>query len=178
MSEEPMVSFRLGEIAHVEMGQSPDSRFVYDDPFLGYPFLQGNAEFGPVFPEPKYGCTRPTKLARTDDVLISVRAPVGSVNVADRDFCIGRGLAAIRFRGIKPSLAAELLLRQNGALRRVAQGTTFEAINKSDLLNLHLQIPDSEELPTIAKILDTLDTHPRNRGDHCQAQGRQAGFNA
>lgn len=152
------LSVCLGEIAHIEMGQSPDSRYVIDDPFVGHPFLQGNAEFGAVFPEPKYGCLRPAKLCKTNDVLISVRAPVGAVNLADRDYCIGRGLAAIRVKGIKPSLVGEIIARQSSALRRVSQGTTFEAINKRDLLTLPLKLPPKDEWTYVAGILDTLDT--------------------
>jgi len=140
------------------MGQSPDSRYVLDDPFVGYPFLQGNAEFGAVFPEPEFGCTKPAKLCKAGDVLISVRAPVGAVNLADRDYCIGRGLAAIRAPNIKPSLMGELVARQSSDLRRVAQGTTFEAINKKDLQSLVLNLPPNDDLPVVAQILDTLDT--------------------
>lgn len=148
----------LSEIAHIEMGQSPDSHYVFEDPHTGYPFLQGNAEFGTVSPRPKYGCVRPTKISQKNDVLISVRAPVGAVNIADRDYCIGRGLAGIRIEGVKPSLAAQLVERQSAALRRVSQGTTFEAISKNDLLTLELRMPPSDELPVIAQVLDTLDT--------------------
>lgn len=147
----------LGEIAYLEMGQSPDSRYVFDDPFVGYPFLQGNAEFGAIFPEAKFGCTRPAKVCATGDVLISVRAPVGAVNLADRDYCIGRGLAAIRAPNIKPSLMGELIARQSSNLRRVAQGTTFEAINRKDLQSLVLDLPPKDDLPVVAKILDTID---------------------
>lgn len=150
-------SVKLGEIAQVDMGQSPDSTYVVEDPFVGYPFLQGNAEFGPVFPEPRFGCSRPAKICKANDVLISVRAPVGAVNIADRDYCIGRGLAAIRFRSINGSLAAELVARQSVALRRVSQGTTFEAINKSDLLSLSLSLPPAGEWPQVSRILDTVD---------------------
>lgn len=148
----------LGDVAHIEMGQSPDSRFVFEDPYLGYPFLQGNAEFGIVSPSPKFGCVRPAKLVKKSDVLISVRAPVGAVNIADRDYCIGRGLAGIRLDGIKPNLAAQLIQHQSAELRRVAQGTTFEAISKTDLQTLQLRIPPGAELPVIAEILTTLDT--------------------
>lgn len=151
-------SFALSDIAHVEMGQSPDSRFVVEDPFQGLAFLQGNAEFGAVYPEPKFGCLRPAKKCKANDVLISVRAPVGAINLADRDYCIGRGLAAIRGEGIKPSLLGEVVARQLTALRRVAQGTTFEAINKKDLLTLKLSLPPKTDWPQIAEILDTLDT--------------------
>ncbi len=156
--EQGFTPVHLGEIAHIEMGQSPDSRYVFEDSFLGYPFLQGNAEFGTVSPEPKYGCTRPAKTSESGDVLISVRAPVGAVNIADQSYCIGRGLAAIRVRGVEPSLAAHLIASQAAALRRVAQGTTFEAISKKDLMALKLRMPPLDELPVIAQIVDTLDT--------------------
>lgn len=151
-------SLALSDIAHVEMGQSPDSRYVVEDPFQGLAFLQGNAEFGAVYPEPKFGCLRPAKRCKANDVLISVRAPVGAINVADRDYCIGRGLAAIRAQGIKPSLLGEVIARQSTALRRVAQGTTFEAINKKDLLTLKLNLPPKTDWSQLAEILDTLDT--------------------
>ena len=158
MSEPDFQRVALGEIAYLEMGQSPDSRYVLDDPFVGYPFLQGNAEFGAVFPEPEFGCTKPAKVCKAGDVLISVRAPVGAVNLADRDYCIGRGLAAIRAPSIKPSLMGELIARQSSELRRVARGTTFEAINKKDLQSLVLNLPPNDDLPVVAQILDTLDT--------------------
>ncbi|MBQ4681057.1 restriction endonuclease subunit S [Aeromonas dhakensis] len=151
-------SFLLSDIAHVEMGQSPDSRYVVEDPFQGLAFLQGNAEFGAIHPDPKFGCLRPAKRCKAGDVLISVRAPVGAINVADRDYCIGRGLAAIRGQGIKPSLLGEVVARQSIALRRVAQGTTFEAINKKDLLTLKLSLPPKTDWSQLAEILDTLDT--------------------
>lgn len=149
---------RLGDISHIEMGQSPDSRFVFGNPFLGYPFLQGNAEFGVVSPSAKFGCIQPAKLVKENDVLISVRAPAGDVNIADKNYCIGRGLAGIRIGDIAPTLSAKLIQHQSAKLRRVAQGTTFEAISKSDLQTLILRIPPSAELPVIAKVLDTLDT--------------------
>lgn len=157
MAASGLDSLVLSDIAHVEMGQSPDSRYVVEDPLVGLAFLQGNAEFGAVYPEPKFGCLRPAKTCKANDVLISVRAPVGAVNVADRDYCIGRGLAAIRGRWIKPSLLGEVVARQSAALRRVAQGTTFEAISKNDLLTLKLSLPPRTDWPQIAHILDTLD---------------------
>lgn len=89
--------------------------------------------------------------------MISVRAPVGAVNIANRDYCIGRGLAAIRAPNIKSSLMGELIARQSSELRRVAQGTTFEAINKKDLHSLVLNIPPNDDLPVVAQILDVLD---------------------
>ncbi len=73
----------LKEIASFEMGQSPDSAFVTDAE-VGVPFLQGCAEFGPITPHYTFYCTRPKKLCESGDVLISVRAPVGTLNKANR----------------------------------------------------------------------------------------------
>src|SRR5687768_8359986 len=85
--------------AAVIMGQSPDSRYVNQEE-VGVPFLQGNAEFTDKNPIPSHWVTKPTKLSEKGDILISVRAPVGEINIADQEYCIGRGLAAIRFRAI------------------------------------------------------------------------------
>src|SRR5262245_54887965 len=91
----------LGVVADFEMGQSPSSSSVNDDG-RGVPFLQGNAEFGRENPSSRLFCTSPAKLCKSGDVLISVRAPVGALNLADRTYCIGRGLAAVRFNRLLP----------------------------------------------------------------------------
>ena len=78
------------------MGQSPDSDFVNTEK-IGTPFLQGNAEFTNKYPIEKYWCTKPQKIANPTDILLSVRAPVGAINIANKKFCIGRGLSAISF---------------------------------------------------------------------------------
>ena len=98
------------------------------------------------------------KLCRVGDILVSVRAPVGAMNVADRDYCIGRGLAAIRIGGMSPSLAAHLVSAAAPALRRVAQGTTFEAISKRDLASLLVQVPPTDDRAPLTRVLNTLDT--------------------
>src|SRR5690349_12001087 len=113
----------LRNIAHIEMGQSPDSSTVREGVHSGVPFLQGNAEFGIVHPAPRFNCVAPMKMCRAGDILISVRAPVGAMNIADRDYCIGRGLAAVRLPGMSPRLAVHLMGAAAPALRRVAQGT-------------------------------------------------------
>ena len=151
----------LGEIADLFMGQSPDSRFVHEGLDQGLPFLQGNGEFGDQHPEPMYSCAQPARTCQKDDVLISVRAPVGEINLADMDYCIGRGLAAIRFHDIPPALGQKLVAKFGPELRRVAQGTTFEAIGKKELSSLNLLVPPKSERHLIAQILDTLDTQIR-----------------
>ena len=87
---------RLQEISELIMGQSPPSS-TYNKTGRGLPFLQGKMEFGDSYPSPVMYCSNPLKIAETNDVLISVRAPVGDVNLAPYKVCIGRGLAAIRF---------------------------------------------------------------------------------
>ena len=160
MSEQ-FVETSLKEIADLIMGQSPDSQYVYDGLGHGIAFLQGNAEFGDAHPHPLYSCSQPARLCRKDDVLISVRAPVGEINLADTDYCIGRGLAATRFRTIPPSLGLKLLAKFAPSLRGVAQGTTFEAVGKNELASLRVLLPPEPEWTTIAEILDTLDTQIR-----------------
>jgi len=146
----------LSDIADFEMGQSPDSSFV-NDAGIGTPFLQGNAEFGPVSPTHRLYCLRPKKLCRPGDVLISVRAPVGALNKADRVYCIGRGLAAVRFHNVLPDYGWHLLNYWAPNLRIVAQGTTFEAIGKAELLSLRVvRLPEPEQ-HRIADILDAAD---------------------
>ena len=86
---------QLGFFCHVEMGQSPPSKF-YNQSGDGMPFFQGKADFGEMLPTARYWCVQPKKLAFSGDVLLSVRAPVGPTNIADMECCIGRGLAALR----------------------------------------------------------------------------------
>lgn len=148
----------LGEIAHIEMGQSPDSATVRDGEGIGVPFLQGNAEFGSLYPSPRFTCLAPMRMCKAGDILISVRAPVGAINIADRDYCIGRGLAAVRVEGMTSRLAAHVISAAAPALRRVAQGTTFEAINKADLASLMVKAPTSTDRAPLSQFLDTLDT--------------------
>ena len=98
------------------------------------------------------------KMCKAGDILISVRAPVGAINIADRDYCIGRGLAAVRIEGMTSRLAAHVISAAAPALRRVAQGTTFEAINKADLASLMVKAPTSKDRAPLSQFLDTLDT--------------------
>jgi len=152
----PLNRIRLEEIASFEMGQSPDSRYVSDSP-IGMPFLQGNAEFGVAHPQPRLWCRQPKKVCQVGDSLISVRAPVGALNRADRTYCIGRGLAGVRFHGAEPRYGAHLLAQFAPHLRRKAQGTTFEAVGKNDLATLEINHFPEAEQARIADVLDTLD---------------------
>lgn len=95
-SKDWKVSF-LEEIIDIEMGQSPKSEF-YNTTGEGLPFLQGNRTFGEKFPTFDTWCTQNTKLARKGDVIMSVRAPVGDLNLAPTDLSLGRGVCAMRLK--------------------------------------------------------------------------------
>jgi type I restriction enzyme S subunit len=148
---------RLGEVALVEMGQSPPSVHVYERGIGGMAFLQGNAEFTGLYPRPRLVCRKPLKTAQQGDTLISVRAPVGAINRADQAYCIGRGLAAIRFRGADADFGYQALTLSARALRRVSQGTTFEAVGGLELRGLDFPLPPLPEQRRIGEILNTLD---------------------
>ena len=85
----------LENVCEVIAGQSPPSS-SYNQDKLGIPFFQGKADFGEMYPTVRYWCTEPKKMSIENDILFSVRAPVGSTNLNTIDACIGRGLSAIR----------------------------------------------------------------------------------
>lgn len=157
MSSSDFQSVELERVATVEMGQSPSSTTVTSTDSGGLPFLQGNAEFSERFPKAILRCQHPPKKCEVGDALISVRAPVGALNEADQVYCIGRGLAAVRFTGADARFGYHELAYFSSQLRRVAQGTTFEAVGRDDLLGLRFPLPPRAEQRRIAEILDTLD---------------------
>lgn len=85
----------LKDVCKINMGQSPNSS-SYNDKREGIPFFQGNADFGEKYPVTRVWCNAPTKIAQPEDILISVRAPIGALNYAKEECCIGRGLAALK----------------------------------------------------------------------------------
>lgn len=163
MSEQDWWELALGAVAHVEMGQAPPSQYVSDRYSQGsQPFLQGNAEFTQRHPEPYLWCSRSAKSAQSGDSLISVRAPVGALNAANQAYCIGRGLAAVRFHGLDARFGHYQLALKRNELHRLAQGSTFDAIGSKELRELRLFAPEQRlEQRKIAEILDTLDDQIR-----------------
>jgi len=145
----------LKKVAKVKMGQSPNNMSVNSDGY-GIAFLQGNGEFGYKNPQEIFWCTQPKKIALVGALLISVRAPVGDVNIANKDYCIGRGLATINFWGIDKTYAYYLLKKSIKQLHLVSQGTTFLAVNKNDIENMILRI--SPKLSTQIEIANQLTT--------------------
>lgn len=124
----------LKDICAINMGQSPDSN-SYNDEGYGLPFFQGNADFGERYPIAKKWCSAPQKIAKPEDILISVRAPIGAVNYAKEKCCIGRGLAAITLDKSKFSkeFIFWLLKSKNQELNNKGVGSTFKSIGRKVL---------------------------------------------
>ena len=147
----------FSSLASINMGQSPESEFVNENQ-EGIAFLQGNADFGDINPKELYWVKVPKKLAKKDDILISVRAPVGDMNMADKEYCIGRGLSALTIKKINQKFGFYALFQERIQLDRLAQGSTFLAIGKNDFDKLLIKYPKEKiEQEKIAKILSTLD---------------------
>ena len=121
------------------------------------PFIQGNAEFGVRSPRPVKFCTNPRTQAARGDVLLSVRAPVGALNLANEQLCVGRGLAAITATGVDPGFLWYALAREVSNLARVSQGSTFVAVNRADLHKLEFRLPSPNEQRKIAAVLESVD---------------------
>ena len=131
----------LEEACVVIQGQSPPGT-TYNTNGLGLPFLQGKAEFTDLYPKAVKWCSAPSKIAEPDDVLISIRAPVGPTNLCAVQSCIGRGLAAIRTQGDMPAKYILYAMRATEEdLRANSTGTTFEAIRGNDLRSHPFPLP-------------------------------------
>lgn len=124
----------LKEVCSIKMGQSPASD-SYNDNGEGVPFFQGNADFGERYPVARKWCSAPMKMAEPEDILISVRAPIGAVNYAKEECCIGRGLAALTPNKSKilPEYMFWLLKGKNAELNSKGTGSTFKAIGRKVL---------------------------------------------
>ncbi len=146
------------DIVKLIMGQSPPSS-TYNKTGLGLPFLQGKAEFGDIYPTPGLFCSAPAKVAQERDILISVRAPVGDVNIAPSECCIGRGLAAIRVNGkrLHHLLLFYYLKLKKEKIESMSSGSTFKAVKRDDIERLTIPIPPLSEQKKIAEILSTVD---------------------
>ena len=147
----------LSDCADITMGQSPDGA-SYNVDRNGILFFQGATDFGEVFPSERQYTTSPTRYARGGDILLSVRAPVGTMNVAMKDCCIGRGLAAIRGKCCCNSFI-EISLKKFAAVfaRKNGDGTTFGAITKDELFGLPVIIPEKKILSSFGEIAIPLE---------------------
>ena len=148
---------KLGEVCEITMGQSPDSK-SYNKDGRGLPFFQGCADFGILNPNISTYCSEPKKVAEPLDILMSVRAPVGTLNIANTKCCIGRGLAS--FREIKNKSSYKFLYYLLKSSEKYFQdnstGATFKAIGKELVVNYKIKIPSIYKQIEISSELDLL----------------------
>lgn len=151
----------LGDCFHLTMGQSPPGN-TYNDKGDGLPFFQGRTDFGFRYPENRMFCTAPTRVAKQDDTLISVRAPVGDINMALGKCCIGRGVAALRHK----SSSISFTYYSAWAIQKEIQqyehtGTVFGSINKAQFEALKTINPQSQIVNLFDKYAGPIDRRIR-----------------
>ena len=155
----------LSDIADITMGQSP-SGSSYNEDGNGTIFFQGRAEFGFRFPTVRLYTTEPKRMACANDTLMSVRAPVGDLNVAHTDCCIGRGLAAIHSKNNHQSFVLYTMFYLKKQLDVFnGEGTVFGSINRNSLNEMPLLIPSSENLDEFEALVAPLDAAIHNNYD-------------
>ena len=161
----------LSDIADITMGQSP-SGSSYNEDGTGTIFFQGRAEFGFRFPSVRLYTTEPKRMARSNDTLMSVRAPVGDLNVAHSDCCIGRGLAAIHSKSNHQSFVLYTMFSLKKQLDVFnGEGTVFGSINRNSLNDMPILIPSDDILDEFERIVAPMDLTIRNNYDeNCRLQ--------
>ena len=159
---------KLGEVAEIIMGQSPPSN-TYTEKQEGLPFFQGKAEFGARFPEVRKYCSKPVRIAGQNNILMSVRAPVGSLNIADQKCCIGRGLCAIKsLQKLDYLFLYHFLKSIEKEISSKGEGSTFTAINRKDIERIEIPVPP---LPTQRKIVSILERAEKLKNLRKEANG-------
>ena len=159
---------KLGEVAEIIMGQSPPSN-TYTEKQEGLPFFQGKAEFGARFPEVRKYCSKPVRIAGQNNILMSVRAPVGSLNIADQKCCIGRGLCAIKsLQKLDYLFLYHFLKSIEKEISSKGEGSTFTAINRKDIERIEIPVPP---LPIQRKIVSILERAEKLKNLRKEANG-------
>lgn len=148
---------KLEDIVDVTMGQSPKSEY-YNAEGNGVPFLQGNRTFG--FKRPKFDTytTLVTKSAKAGDIIMSVRAPVGDLNITPVDMCLGRGVCSLRMKNGNQEFLYYMMKYYMPQLLNKESGTVFGSVNRNDINGLEVDIPeDTDKQRKIARYLTMID---------------------
>lgn len=161
----------LKDIADISMGQSPNGS-SYNENGNGEVFYQGRAEFGYRFPTRRLYTTEPKRMAEAGDVLLSVRAPVGDLNVAYERCCIGRGLGAIHSRNRYQSFVLYTMFALRPQLDVYnGEGTVFGSINRNALNDMPIDIPSEDAIAAFEAIARPMDDMIRsNYEENCRLQ--------
>ncbi len=148
---------RLDEIVNVTMGQSPKSN-TYNRDGKGMPFLQGNRTFGRKYPTFDTYTTAPTKTAVAGDVIMSVRAPVGDLNITPIGTCLGRGVCSLHMKNGNQEFLYYLMKYCVPQLINKESGTVFGSVNRNDICKLIVDVPDNLDVQRkIASYLSVID---------------------
>lgn len=148
---------KLNQIANITMGSSPKSE-SYNEVGIGLPLLQGNADIKSRKSAPRIYTSQITKECNVNDILLSVRAPVGTVAKSLHNACIGRGIASIQAKkNIVQEFVYQWLLAFEPKWERFSQGSTFEAVNSNDIKTLQISLPVFQEQQKIASVLTAAD---------------------
>ena len=147
----------LGDDFKLTMGQSPPGN-TYNELGRGTPFYQGKSDFEFRYPKNRVYCTAPTRYAKKNDTLVSVRAPVGAINMASEKCAIGRGVAAIRHKsGSRSYTYYAMKSLKDRFYQFEADGTVFGSINKDDFLNIEYKHPPKELIFEFENVCFSLD---------------------
>lgn len=144
----------LGSFCNIIMGQSPDSA-SYNTEGVGLPLVQGNADMKNGITTPTKYTSNPTKTCDAGEIILSVRAPVGSVGVSNQKICLGRGVCSIS--SPNNDYILQYLKHCEKQWRTLEQGGTFTAISGDDIKNFPLMLPNDTEIENIVRLLKGLD---------------------
>ena len=148
---------KLEDIVDVTMGQSPKSEY-YNTEGKGYPFLQGNRTFGFKYPTFDTYTTVMTKPAKAGDVIMSVRAPVGDLNITPVNMCLGRGVCSLRMKNGNQDFLFYMMKYYIPHLLKKESGTVFGSVNRNDINDLEVDIPENAQVQKrIARYLGMID---------------------
>lgn len=148
---------RLGEIAKINMGQSPSSK-SYNSIGVGVYLIQGNADIKERKTNPRNWTTEPTKVCEIGDLILTVRAPVGAIAKSIHHACIGRGVCSIKNKlNSNIEFLYQFLLDYEAKWSRWEQGSTFTAVSGKDIKDIKIPFPSKEEQTKIAQFLSAID---------------------
>ena len=156
-----MNNYKLPDFCNYVMGQSPSSQF-YNSNREGLPFLQGCTTFGRMFPTFDTWTTQYTRTCKPNDVLMSVRAPVGDLNISRDVIALGRGVAALSMKQGDNRYLFYLLMANRQKLSSCSTGTIYESISKTQLENIVFDVHEPEEQRHIVDILGSIDEKIEN----------------
>jgi type I restriction enzyme, S subunit len=147
---------QLATICDIVMGQSPSSE-SYNENDTGLPLVQGNADIKSRITKPRIYTSQITKISEVDDIIMTVRAPVGAIAKSNIKSCIGRGICALRVKSIDNEFLYQMLIEKETSWIRLEQGSTFSAVNSKDIKTFKIALPPLLEQQKIAAILSEAD---------------------